>query len=136
MFIIAKIKNMKCLICRNNFSNQNIELVKHHYIDVHKVDKNNRSFMCYSDKNNIFSSNRCLRCGQLSFNKKSRRIHNFLKHYCDGSGNITEVKPLNYTNLGYIEIYEIKFSEDKNNYNFYNSDELTEEFLKNARHRF
>ena len=45
-------------------------------------------------------------------------------------------KPLNYTNLDGIKIYEIKFSERKNDYDFYNLDEIVEEFLMNIRDKF
>ena len=45
-------------------------------------------------------------------------------------------KPLNYVNMGDIEIYEIKFSEHKNDYDFFNSEELVEEFVTVVRERY
>ena len=45
-------------------------------------------------------------------------------------------KPLNHANMGDIKIYEIKFSEHKSDYDFFNSEELVEEFLTIVRERF
>ena len=35
-----------------------------------------------------------------------------------------------------MDIYEIKFSEHKNDYDFYNPDNIVEEFLMNVRDKF
>ena len=43
---------------------------------------------------------------------------------------------MNYTDLDSIQIYKIKFSEHQNNYDFYSSEELIDEFVKNVRVRF
>ena len=72
----------------------------------------------------------------MVINNKNRKLQNFLRHYGEGSRNILEEKPLNYTNFGRIEIYEVKFSEHNNDYDFYNPDEVVEEFLTNVRDKF
>ena len=49
----------------------------------------------------------------MVFTETNSKIHNFLKHYGEGSRNILAEKLLNYMILGDIEIYEIKFSQHK-----------------------
>ena len=118
------------------FYNQNIELAEKHYIDVQKIDKNNRFFQALFKKSYMsISNNKYLRYDKLFFNERNKRVCNFLKHYGAGIQNTAEGKPLNYTDLGQTQIQEIKFSEDKNEYNFYAPKELFDEFLKNVRSR-
>ena len=62
--------------------------------------------------------------------------HEFLKHYGEGMQSTSGEKPLHYTNMVGIEIYEIKVSEHKSYYAFFNSEEIVEEFLQNIRERF
>ena len=45
-------------------------------------------------------------------------------------------KPLNYMNLGNIEVYKIRFNEHNNYYEFFDSEELVNEFLTTVRERF
>lgn len=69
----------------------------------------------------------------FNFNDRNKRLHNFFKNYGTESQNRAEQKPLSYTDLGYIQIYEIKLFEHQNDYNFYDSEELIDEFIKNVR---
>ena len=87
------------------FYNQNIELAKKHYIDVQKIDKNNRFFQALLKKSYMsISNNKYLRYDKLFFNERNKRLCNFLKHYGAGIQNTAEGKPLNYTDLGQTQI--------------------------------
>ena len=93
----------KCLY--SNFENDNSpERVKRHYIDIHKVDENNKLF--------------------INLLKPS----DFLLHYGSGKSFWRE-KPMNYTTIGEIQKYEINSSQHSREYDFYNSESLVNDFL-------
>ena len=62
--------------------------------------------------------------------------HNFLEHYIDGEKNATELKTIDITKNKDIIIYNINFEKHSNEYNFYNAQELVDEFLFNVKTRF
>ena len=62
--------------------------------------------------------------------------HNFLDHYIDGEKKPTEFKTIDITKNNDITIYNINFEKYSNEYNFYNSQELVDEFLFNVKTRF
>ena len=127
---------MKCLFCNEVFTN-NLDVSKNHYVDFFKIDSNSR-FLKVLFKHNVVTSKsvKCHICSEMVFAEANRKKHNFLKDNGEVSRNETEDKPLNYSNLGDIEIDKVKFSEPKNYYDFYNSEEIVEEFLKNVRNIF
>ena len=64
---------------------------------------------------------------------KLKVIHNFLKHCDDGKFDHFEEKPIYISKRGNILTYEISVQNHKHYYNFENSEELVEDFLKNVR---
>ena len=98
---------MKCLLCNEIFDNK-IELL---------IDTNNKFFTAWFKENIVTSKSlKCHICDKMGFTETNSKIHNFLKHYGEGSRNILAEILLNYMILGDIEIYEIKFSQHKDKY--------------------
>ena len=58
---------------------------------------------------NILNLKKCLRCNKLIPNSIYKKIHNFVMHYGEGIYNIVETKPLDYEDIGEIEVYEISY---------------------------
>ena len=58
----------------------------------------------------------------------------FLVHYWSGR-NIFEENPVDYSVIGEIQKYQITFSEHSNDYDFYNSESLMDDFLFNVKNR-
>ena len=61
--------------------------------------------------------------------------HNFLKHYSDG-----ERKPAEYETIDVIRkditIYQISFEKHSNEYDFFNAEEVVDDFLFNVKNLF
>ena len=53
-------------------------------------------------------------------------------HYWSGR-NIFEENPVDYSVIGEIRKYQITFSEHSNDYDFYNSESLMDDFLLNVK---
>ena len=63
-----------------------------------------------------------------------KKAHDVLIHY--GSGrNVFEEKPVDYGVIGEIQKYQITFREHSNDYDFYNSESLVDDFLLNVKNR-
>ena len=76
--------------------------MKRHYIDVHKVDENNKFFInLFKQSDNVFCGRKCLRYDEFLPTTLSKKAHDFLIHYGSGK-NVFEEKPLNYTTIGKI----------------------------------
>ena len=59
--------------------------------------------------------------------------HNFLKDYIDGERKPAEFKPIDIIRNQEVTIYQITFEEHSNEYDFYNSTEIVENFLYNVK---
>ena len=55
--------------------------------------------------------------------------HNFLKHYINGERKPAEFKPIDIIRNQEVTIYQITFEKHSNEYDFYNSTEIVEDFL-------
>ena len=108
---------MKCLIC--NFESNGSDDVKKHYLDFH---------------NNVFHGKRCLRCNEFLPSSCLKVNLDFLVQ-CDIGRNVFEEKPVNYTNFGEIQKYEITFTQHSHDYDFYNVKKLVDDFLLNVKNR-
>ena len=70
---------MKCLLCNEIFDNK-IELL---------IDTNNKFFTAWFKENIVTSKSlKCHICDKMGFTETNSKIHNFLKHYGEGSRNI------------------------------------------------
>ena len=58
--------------------------------------------------------------------------HNFLEHYEAGERKPAEFKHVNIINKKDILIYQIDFSQHSDEYDFYNSQEIVDDFLLNV----
>ena len=75
-----------------------------------------------------------MRCDEFLLNHQFKFNHDFLEHYGAGRDAFEE-KPLNRTCLGEIQKYEIVFTEHSQDYDFYNSKTLVDDFLLNVKSR-
>ena len=55
--------------------------------------------------------------------------HNFLKHYLDGEKKPADYKPIDIIRKKDITIYQISFDKHSKEYNFFNSEEVVNDFL-------
>ena len=78
----------------------------------------------------------CIRCQKFIATKKCLSQHNFLEHYIAGEKKPAEFKTIDIRKDNEIIIYNINFDKHSNEYNFYNSQELVDEFLFNVKSRF
>ena len=118
---------MKCLLC-----NYKGDAIKDHYINYHKINKNNYFFEQLFQKNNFCIERCCLRCSKFIPTNKFMIQHNFLEHYQAGERKPAEYKHVNVINKKDILIYQIDFSQHSEEYDFYNSQEIVDDFLLNV----
>ena len=55
--------------------------------------------------------------------------HNFLKHYLDGEKKPADYKPIDIIGKKDITIYQISFDKHSKEYDFFNSEEVVNDFL-------
>ena len=109
--------------------------LKKHYVDLHKVDQENQFFInLFKRQNNVFCPRKCLRCDKFLLNHRFKVNHHFLAHYGAGR-DVFEEKPVNYTRLGEIQKYKIMFVQHSQDYDFYNSEKLVDDYLLNVMSR-
>ena len=133
--VIADIKSTKCLLCISSFDTEE-ELIQH-YINYHKADETNKFFQKLfqpQKQHSIFRN--CLRCGDFLTTSSCKVKHDFLEHYEQGQDSIFEDKPLEIKNNNQILKYEISVKKFSEYYDFYNSEELVNDFLNNVRSKF
>ena len=118
---------MKCLLC-----NYNGELIKEDYIQYHKINKNNYFFKQLFQKNNFCIEKVCIRCNKFISTNKFMIQHNFLEHYESGQRKPAEFKSIDVIKNKDILIHKIDFSKHSEEYDFYNSHEIVDDFLLNV----
>ena len=118
---------MKCLLC-----NYNGERIKEHYTVYHKINKNNYFFKQLFQKNNFCIERCCIRCHKFIPTNKFMIQHNFLEHYESGQRKPAEFKSVDVIKNKDILIYQIDFNKHSEEYNFYNSHEIVDDFLLNV----
>ena len=121
---------MKCLLC--NFTTNEKNKLKNHYIKYHNVDKDNSFFNKLIDqRHNVIHGRKCKDCNEFVFSNKI--THDFLKHYDKGFDqelvDFSIDRPLRITKIGDIEKYEITFKEHSSSYDFFDSVAVVENFL-------
>ena len=125
---------MKCLLCSSSFDN-NEELIEH-YVTYHKIDPNNRFFQkLFQSNKNCSLFRKCLRCDDFLTTSDFKIKHDFLKHYNEGYNDLFEDKPVDVEKTGNL-IFEITVNKHDDYYDFENSEEVADDFLKNVRSRF
>ena len=125
---------MKYLLC--GFIANIVDDIKKHYINYHRINKNNFFFQQLMINQNGFLNSDCIRCHEFMPTKKFMARHNFLKHYIDGERKPAEFKPIDVIKNKEITIYQITFKKHSNEYDFYNSHEVVDDFLLNVKRLF
>ena len=126
---------MRCLLCSAIF-NTNEELIQH-YVSYHRVDANNRFFQkLFEQTNNSAILRKCLRCDDFITTRDYKIKHDFLKHYDEGQTNLYEDKPIDIIKLPFMTKFEISIIKHGEYYNFFNSAEVVDDFLRNVRSKF
>ena len=118
---------MKCLLCSYNG-----DKIKEHYIVYHKINKDNYFFKQLFQKNNFCIESCCIRCSKFIPTNKFMIQHNFLEHYESGERKPAEYKSKTVINNKEVLIYQINFSEHCNEYDFYDSQQIVDDFLLNV----
>ena len=118
---------MKCLLC-----NYNGEQIIEHYICYHRINKNNYFFKQLFQKNNFCIEKSCIRCHKFIPTNKFMIQHNFLEHYESGERKPAEFKNIDIIRKKDILIYQIDFNKHSDEYDFYNSHEIADDFLLNV----
>ena len=84
---------MKCLLCSSNFDTDE-ELIQH-YITYQKVDQANKFFQkLFQPQQQSPIFRKCLRCNDFLTANSYKVKHDFLKHYDQGQGTVSEDKPV------------------------------------------
>ena len=108
-----------------------------HYIDYHKVDPSNKFLQKLfqpQKQQSIFCN--CLRCGDFLTTTSYKVKHDFLKHHKQGQDTVFEDKLLDIINNHQILKYEISAKKFSEYYDFYNSERVVDDSLKNVRSIF
>ena len=126
---------MSCLLCSSSFDNDE-ELIEH-YITYHKIDPNNRFFQkLFQSNKNCSLFRKCLRCDDFLTTSDFKIKHDFLKHYNEGYNDLFEDKPVDVEKTANLLKFEITVNKHGDYYDFENSEEVVDDFLKNASSRF
>ena len=126
---------MRCLLCSAIF-NTNEELIQH-YVSYHRVDANNRFFQkLFQETNNLAILRKCLRCDDFITRRHYKIKHDLLKHYDEGQTDLYEDKPIDIIKLPFMTKFEINIIKHGEYYNFFNSAEVADDFLRNVRSKF
>ena len=84
------------------------------------------------NRNGVLNTD-CIRCGCFIPTVKHKTRHNFLKHYVDGERKPAELKPIDVVKKDSIISFTISYDKYSDEYNFFNSEELVEDFLFNIK---
>ena len=125
---------MKCLLC--DFSSNDEQKVKKHYIYYHRINQKNHFYMNLLDVKNALFCMGCCGCGDFLVSKKDRVSHNFLKHYEEGDEKPAEEKPVKVIKTPELTIYQISYNEHKDEYDFYDAEKLVDELVFNVKNLF
>ena len=102
-------------------------------MQYHRINKNNYLFKQLSQKNNFCIEKTCIRCHKFIPTNKFMIQHNFLEHYEFGERKPAEFKSIDIIKNKDITIYQIDFNKHSEEYDFYNSHEIVDDFLLNVK---
>ena len=123
---------MKCLLCSSTFDNDE-DLVEH-YLSYHKIDPNNTFFQKpFQSSKNCSIFRKCLRCDGFLTMSDYKKKHDFLKHYNEREDDLFEDKPIDIEKTANLLKFEVTVNKY---YDFDNSEEVADDFLKYVRSRF
>ena len=67
---------------------------------------------------------------------QEKTIRGFLRHYEDGQVKPFKLKPMDLEQYGLITKYAISAYKHKHEYNFYDTESVVNDFLKNIKNKF
>ena len=126
---------MKYLLCSASFNNA--EKLREHYIEYHKINKDNKFFQKLfqpGKKGPIFC--KCFRCGDFLSTEDFKVKHDFLKRYDDSQNIPFEDRPLEIKKTSAITSYKISVNKHRDYYDFENAEQVVNDFLRNVRSKF
>ena len=126
---------MICLLC--DYTTNDVDNIKKHYLVFHKINENNYFFKemvleMLLNQNSVLNTE-CIRCGCFISTVQHKTSHNFLKHYIDGERKPAELKPIDVVEKDGLISFSISYDKYSDEYNFFNSEELVEDFLFNIK---
>lgn len=83
-----------------------------------------------------FNMEKCRYCNEIQFKDKLRHIHHFVRHYESEKEEPFHDKPLIMWRLGRIQFYKINYEPLKNDFNFFDSDSIIDQYLVNVKRKF
>ena len=126
---------MNCLLCSSSFDNDD-ELIEH-YITYHKINPNNRFFQkLFQPNKNCSVFCKCLRCDDFLATSNFKIKHDFLKHYNEGYNDLFEDKLVDFEKTTNLLKFEVTVNKHGDYYDFENSEEVVDKFLKNIHSQF
>ena len=125
---------MNCLL--GNYKSPDVNNEKKHYTSYHRINPANFFFLQLFNQENKLVCKECLRCHEFLTTKAFMEKHNFLKHYSDGEKKPAEYKTIDIIRKKDITIYQISFEKHSNEYDFFNAEEVVDDFLFNVKNLF
>ena len=119
-----------------DYKSNNVDDIRKDYIVYHKINERNFFFLQLLDNQNGLICRDCLRCHEFLMTKLFMTKNNFLKHYLDGERKPAEFKPIDIIKKQGITLYQISFEKHSDEYDFFNSEEVVDDFLFNVKRLF
>ena len=125
---------MNCLLCK--YKSADVNDLKKHYTFYHRINPANFFFLQLFNQENHLICNECLRCHEFLTTRAFMVKHNFLKHYFDSEKKPAEYKSIDIIRKKDITIYQISFEKHSDEYDFFNAEEVVDDFLFNVKNLF
>ena len=126
---------MKSLLYSSRFVNH--EELTELYITYHNIDPNNRFFQkLFQSNKNCSVFRKCSRCDDFLTTSDFKIKHDFVKQQNEGYNDFFEDKPVDVEKTANLLKFEITVNKHGDYYDFENSEEVVDDFLKNFCSRF
>ena len=126
---------MKCLFCSASFNSD--EKLIEHYIDYHKINKDNKFFQkLFEPRKKASIFRKYLICSDFLLTENFKVKHDFLRHYHDRENIPFEDKSLEIVRTNNITKYEVSVNKHSDYYNFEDPEQVVDDFLRNVHSTF
>ena len=125
---------MKCLLCR--FATVEIDEIFQHYVDFHLIESTNHYLRTLFERD----SNSCLKktcdiCKQVFYRDRKLKKHNFLNHIQLGHQR-RQNRRINILRCDIFTTYSIILEQHLDQHDFFNSEQLVDDFLDVVENKF